>query len=102
MIEWKGIMGIPFLKKSRFTGSDGRLRYVLEKRSCADVAGRGPAGAPGIGLEEIPDSGDCLAAVFWYGIYGSAATPDEEKTTAYFPFNEAGLEAAREWLNRQL
>ena len=33
MINLKGIMGIPLLKKSRFTGSDGELRFVLEKQS---------------------------------------------------------------------
>ncbi len=26
-------MGIPFLKKSRFTGSDGMLRFLLERRN---------------------------------------------------------------------
>ena len=36
MIDLSGTMGIPFLKKSRFTGSDGALRFVLEKRSAED------------------------------------------------------------------
>jgi len=83
MIDLKGIMGIPLLKKSRFTGSDGKLRYVLEKRSSEE-------------------EGDRLAAVCWHGELCSAATPDEEKTTEYFPFSEEGLKQAQEWLNQQI
>lgn len=81
MIDLKGTMGIPFLKKSRFTGSDGPLRFVLEKRG--------------------GDDGDRLATVCWHGPYSSDATPDEEKTTAYFPFTKEGLAQAQEWLNAQ-
>ena len=83
MIDLKGTMGIPLLKKSRFTGSSGPLRYVLEKRS---------------GGEE----GDCLAAVFWIGEKCSDATPEEDKTTKLFPFTEEGLQEAQSWLNQQL
>lgn len=83
MIDLSGIMGIPLLKKSRFTGSDGALRYVLEKRSSEE-------------------EGDRLAAVCWHGELCSDATPDEEKTTEYFPFNGEGLKQAQEWLNRQV
>ncbi len=79
MIDLKGTMGIPFLKKSRFTGSDGKLRFVLEKRSGED--------------------GDRLAAVCWFGPYCSDVTPEEEKTTEYFPFDDGGLREAQAWLN---
>ena len=75
MINLKGIMGIPLLKKSRFTGSDGELRFVLENR---------------------------LAAICWSGKLCSAATPEEEKITRYFPFDKDGLEQAQVWLNEQV
>lgn len=103
MIDLKGTMGIPFLKKSRFTGSDGRLRFVLEKRGGETV----PADALWPGTEPREDgetgapAGDVLAAVCWHGPYCSDATPDEEKTTAYFPFTKEGLARAQEWLNAQ-
>ena len=111
MIDLKGTMGIPLLKKSRFTGSDGMLRFVLEKRGGESV----PADAlwPGretcagdLTAEVSPEgagmpAGDCLAAVCWHGPYCSDATPDEEKTTAYFPFTKEGLTRAQEWLNAQ-
>lgn len=81
MIDLAGIMGIPLLKKSRFTGSDGPLRYLLEKRSS--------------------EEGDRLAAVCWHGEFCYEATPDEEKTTEYFSFSKDGLCKAQEWLNEQ-
>ena len=74
MINLKGIMGIPLLKKSRFTGSDGELRFVLEKQSSEE-------------------EGDRLAAICWFGKLCSAATPDEEKITRYFPFAEIAFPA---------
>ena len=33
MINLAGITGIPFLKKSRFTGSEHHMNYMLEKYS---------------------------------------------------------------------
>lgn len=82
MIRLNGIMGIPLLKKSKFTGSEGGLRYLLRKHSS--------------------EEGDDLEAVCWHGELCSDATPDEEKTTKHFPFTEDGLKQAQEWLNEQL
>ena len=81
MIQLKGVMGIPLLKKSKFTGSEGMLRFVLER--CSD------------------EEGERLAAVCWQGEFCSDATPQEEKTTEYFPFTAEGVEQAEAWLNRQ-
>ena len=83
MIDLKGTMGIPLLKKSRFTGSCGAVRYLLERRSSEE-------------------DGDSLTAVFWRGELCSDATPDEEKTTRHFPFTEEGLREAQAWLSEQL
>lgn len=81
MIQLKGVMGIPLLKKSRFTGSEGKLRFVLEKSS--------------------DEEGDHLAVISWMGEFCSDATPEEEKTTQYFPFTAEGVEQAEKWLNQQ-
>ncbi|MEG0214769.1 MAG: hypothetical protein RR685_01325 [Hungatella sp.] len=81
MIELSGIVGIPFLKKSRFTGSEKNRCFVLEKQSGED--------------------GDHLAAVIWDGPNCCAATPDEQKTTELFAFTEEGIEAAAAWLNQR-
>ena len=64
-------------------GSDGELRFVLEKQSSEG-------------------EGDRLAAICWFGKLCSAATPDEEKITRYFPFDKDGLEQAQVWLNEQV
>ena len=89
MIELSGIMGIPLLKKSRFTGSDGDLKFVLEKRSADGEKDR-------------------LAAVCWFGETCSDATLEEQKKVRLFPFPQytvtlvKGLKDAQKWLNEQL
>lgn len=83
MIDLSGIMGIPLLKKSRFTGSCGPIRYLFERQT-------------------TEEDGDSLAAVFWRGEMCWDATPDEEKTTKRFPFTEEGLKEAQAWLSEQL
>lgn len=83
MVDLSGIMGIPLLKKSRFTGSDGSLRFVLEKM-------------------ESGEGGDKLAATYWVGEMCSDETPGEDKTVKLFPFTDEGLKDAQSWLNEQL
>ena len=67
---------------SKFTGSEGGLRYLLRKHSGED--------------------GDLLEVVFWHGELCSDATPEEEKMIRHFPFSEDGILQAQEWLNQQL
>lgn len=81
MVELSGIVGIPFLKKSRFTGSDKEKRYAIEKQ---DVGG------------ELR-----LAAIIWKGPNCFDAIPDEEKRTEFFEFSEDGLRCATDWINEQ-
>lgn len=81
MIDLTGIVGIPFLKKSRFTGSDKNMCYVLEKR--------------------IKDDVTRMAAVVWPGPNCYDVTSDEKKTTEFFEFSEEGLKQAVSWMNQQ-
>lgn len=81
MIELAGIVGIPLLKKSRFTGSDLGMCFMLEKRSEEDTTR--------------------LAAVVWPGPYSHDVTPEEKKTTWFFEFSEEGLQRAVIWMNEQ-
>lgn len=81
MIDLSGIVGIPLLKKSRFTGSDKNMCFMLEKRTEDDVTR--------------------MAAVVWPGPYCHDSTPDEKKTTEFFEFSEDGLKQAVEWMNEQ-
>lgn len=79
MISLKGIISIPFLKKSAFCGSDGKLRYRLCKQT----------------IEEK----DQLVAAYWVGDYCWQVTPDEEKIYRNFEFSTDGIQQAVEWLN---
>lgn len=81
MIDLTGIVGIPLLKKSRFTGSDAHMCFMLEKRSEDDVTR--------------------MAAVVWPGPYCYDSTPEDVKTTEFFEFSEDGLKQAVEWMNEQ-
>lgn len=81
MVDLTGIVGIPFLKKSRFTGSDGTMCFAVEKRSVE---------------EELR-----LAAIVWMGPGCYDVTPEEAKRTELFDFTEEGLEKAVDWMNAQ-
>lgn len=81
MIDLSGIVGMPLLKKTCFTGSDHNMCFLLEKRTEEEVTR--------------------LAAVVWPGPYCSEATPDEKKTTEFFEFSEDGLKEAVDWMNGQ-
>lgn len=81
MIVLTGIVGIPLLKKSRFTGSDKNMCYIIEKRDSEDVTR--------------------MAAVVWRGPNCYDATPEEEKTTEFFEFSEEGLKQAVAWMNER-
>ena len=83
MIQLSGIMGIPLLKKSRYTGSDGLLKFFLEKRNSEE-------------------EGDRLAAVYWIGETCSDATPREKMSEKLFPFTAEGLLEAQAWLNEHV
>ena len=72
MIDLTGCVSIPYFKKTVFTGSDGKMRYLLGK------------------AEENEET--VLKAWYWEG-------PEEKKTAAVFPFSEEGISQAVAWLN---
>lgn len=80
MIDLKGCVSIPYLKKAVFTGSYGKMRYLLTKA-------------------EDAQGNTVLRAVYWKGPYASFKVPEEEKTAAEFPFDEEGISQAIAWLN---
>ena len=88
MIDLHGDISIPFLKKSRFTGSYLGMRYQLEK---AEREGDGPE----------PQTETVLRAIIWPEPYNFETTPDEKKHSRDFPFDTDGLWAAVDWLNQE-
>lgn len=80
MIDLYGIVSIPFLKKSAFTGSFRKMRYRLEK--------------------VVVEGGERLKATFWWRDVCWEKVLDDEKHSADFSFDKEGLEKAVDWLNQ--
>ena len=81
MIDLEGMISIPYLKKTVFTGSYQGMRYLIRKQSGED--------------------GDKIQAATWPGPYIFSVTEDEKKTFQEFSFSQEGLLEAIEWLNHQ-
>lgn len=81
MIDLTGMISVPFLKKSRFTGSDCGMRYLLQKEERAEET--------------------VLCAVIWPEPYNYEMTPDEKKHSRDFPLSKEGIGAAVAWLNEE-
>lgn len=92
MIDLHGDISIPFLKKSRFTGSYRGMRYQLQKFDKV--------------VEEATEEQEAkteplIRAVIWPEPFNFEVTADEKKHSADFPFNMDGLWAAVDWLNAE-
>lgn len=76
------ILSLSFYKtNSPFTGSEGNMRYRIEKSS----------------REEVP----ILLVTVWPEPYNFETTPDEQKNTFSTSFSEEGLQNIVTWLNEQ-
>lgn len=82
MIDLTGCVSIPYFKKAAFTGSCQNMRYLIRKA-------------------EDEEGNPVLEAQHWRGPYASMNVPEEEKTTARFPFEQDGIQLAVEWLNEE-
>lgn len=72
MVKRSDLLSFGYYKKAAFTGSDGKLRFRIEK--------------------EATEEGDMLALIYWRGPWASDSTPEEEKTVEYYPFAEESLD----------
>ena len=79
MIDLTGMISVPFLKKTVFTGSHKGMNFMVKKVS--------------------DDDGDKIRAIAWPGPLGFAATADEKKVSHDVPFGQAGISEAVKWLN---
>lgn len=81
MIARTDIFNINFYKKERFHGSYKGMYYRIEKYE--------------------PKEGDTVLRVtVWPGPYNFDTTPDEQKTSASYPFTDDGLTEVCDYLNR--
>lgn len=79
MIDLTGMISIPLLKKTVFTGSHRGMNFMIKKIS--------------------NDEGDMIQAIAWPGPFSCAATDDEKKVTHDVPFSQEGILEAVKWLN---
>ena len=80
MIDLDGMISIPYLKKTTFTGSEKEMNFMIRK--------------------EAGENGDVLQAAAWPGPYIFSVTEDEKKTFQEFSFDNEGIRNAVDWLNR--
>ena len=79
MIDLTGMISIPFLKKSVFTGSHKGMNFLLKKVS--------------------DDDGDKIRAIAWPGPFNYEMTADEKKVSRDVIYGQEGILAAVKWLN---
>jgi aryl-alcohol dehydrogenase-like predicted oxidoreductase len=84
MITRDEFLSLNFVKKEDFTGSHQGMRFMLHQAK----------------VEREDGTEDKKLQVYiWSEPFSFAATPDEEKVSAYFEFSEEGLVKAIEWMN---
>lgn len=79
MIDLSGMISIPFLKKTVFTGSYLGMNYMIKKVS--------------------DDDGDRIQVIAWPGPFNFASTEDEKKVSHEVPFSQDGILEAVKWLS---
>lgn len=83
LIQRNDILSMEYLKKTAFTGCHQGMRYRLE----------GAAGADGVKK---------LRCTIWPEPFNFYSTPEEEKETEEFMFEEDGVTQAVAWMNERL
>lgn len=82
MIQREDVLSMEFLKKTEYTGCHQGMRYRLE----------------GIAVEE----GKRLKVTVWPEPFNFFKTPEEQKTSELFSFDEDGVVDAIAWMNDRL
>lgn len=83
MIQREDILSMEFLKKTEYTACHQGMRYRLE----------------GVTDEE---GGKKLKVTVWPEPFNFFSTPEEEKTSTLFSFDEDGIVDAISWMNNKL
>lgn len=92
MIDLSGMISIPFLKKSVFTGSHKGMRYLLRKdaKESEEAADGEPAKTETV-----------LTTVIWPEPFNYVTTAEEKKHSRQFSFDQEGIQAAVAWMNEE-
>lgn len=81
MLTRADFLSLNFVAKEDFTGSYKGMRFMLHK--------------------EVVDEEKKLKAYVWSEPFGFDSTPDDQKHSALFSFDEEGLAQAIDWMNEQ-
>ena len=83
MINREDILSMEYLKKTEFTGCNGGMRYRLE------------------GVKDAEDK-KVLRCTIWPEPFNFFTTPDDQKESAEFSFDDDGVQDAVRWMNGKL
>ena len=103
MLSYDDALNMNYYKKTSFTGWMGKLRFkiLMEKVTVPDPS------APPVTAEDGSESPATkqvsqFRAITWPGPYNYDTTPEDQKTSATFPFTEEGRRQAVDWVYSQL
>lgn len=116
MVNRRDLLHLSFYQKSPFLGSDGPLRYRIEKAEVevpadekADDTGDG-ADSSGDKSETAENAGDgseknatrtVLKVTIWPGPFSYDKTPEEKMSSKNFEFSEDALDEICEWISKK-
>lgn len=92
MIDLSGMISIPFLKKSVFTGSYAGMRYLLRKNEKVIEEAEG---------DEPARTETVLTAVIWPEPFNYVTTAEDKKHSREFSFSQEGIQNAVTWMNEE-
>ena len=92
------VLPLSFLKKTSYTGSKRKLRYKMAKTEIEAETDKNTLGEG----EEQPEKKTVLRCYVWDGPFAFDNTPEEEIRIRDFDFNDAGIDAAIDYLNEEL
>lgn len=112
MVNRRDLLHLSFYKKSPYLGSDGPLRYRIEKAEeeiPANDTGDGD-NSPGDTSEKADNTGDdsekcatrtVLKVTIWPGPFSYDKTPEEKMSSENFEFSEDALDEICEWISKK-
>lgn len=79
MVQRKDLLHLSFYEKSPYLGSDGPLRYRIEKSTAEEK--------------------EVLRVTIWPGPFSYDKTPEEKMSSKNFEFSEEALDEICEWIS---
>lgn len=112
MVNRRDLLHLSFYKKSPYLGSDGPLRYRIEKAEEEIPANDTEDGdnSPGDTSETAENAGDgseknatrtVLKVTIWPGPFSYDKTPEEKMSSENFEFSEEALDEICEWISKK-